>query len=110
MILLARKQPEGKELDGLDKENIKLLCETISAINKETDLKSLLQLIADNAKKMSGAKVVAINFYDKKRQVMKTGAISGIKNPTVQEAGKGARCKAGNIYFSKKQGELLGAA
>ncbi len=67
----------------MDPDRLDIILGTTSALISSIGSRELFQVIADNAKEISGAKFVSLSFLDEERGTVKLGARI---NPAVGEA------------------------
>lgn len=62
---------------NLDSDRLGIILGTTSALISSIGSHELLQVIADNAKEISNAKIVSLSFFDEEKGTVKLGALSG---------------------------------
>ncbi|MDD4179283.1 MAG: hypothetical protein PHH14_04455 [Candidatus Margulisbacteria bacterium] len=95
------------ELIRQEREKLRTLQENTIALGSIQDSDQLLKVIVENAKRISGAVLVAITLIDTKKNVLEVKYVSGLSNPLIQTALKMLHVDPTKLTFPVVEGSII---
>ena len=95
------------EIIKQEKEKLRTLQENTTALVSIHDPDQLLKIIVENAKRISGAILVAITLIDSKKNVLEVKYVSGMDNPLIQAALKMIHVDPTKLTFPIIEGSII---